>query len=236
MMSLRRGACGRGMRFSSLVTLASSSVVGATCAPIKKAPRALRFSSSDQQDRQDCPMCQKFGRGPCGDLFYAWLDCTYAAGDDATTRCASQFERFQACLEREQAYYAKEHSADDLNDAKNEKDLLHAWEELIREDLDGKERQDFPQHLKPRVIEKEQRVQVAFAPEYLVLVFVHQEKKLVTAGSKADLVPVDDEWLSLQLPSLPRDEVTISAVYEFPGNDDSDLVMYECKVSRSAFY
>ena len=69
----------------------------------------------------DCPICQQYGSGPCGKLFWVWYDCTEevsrdseswnnvsAAGRDVQTtqstqltivaQCATQFEKFQTCI------------------------------------------------------------------------------------------------------------------------------------------
>ena len=130
------------------VAFSSPIVIATTCTP--------RFSTTAEKNRKDCPLCQKFGRGPCGDLFYAWLECTDANPDDATNQCAMQFNQFQACLEREEDYYSREQKGkdDDVEEADNKSELLSedfrtAWEELIREDLNEVERKEFPGSLRP---------------------------------------------------------------------------------------
>lgn len=134
-----------------------------------------------KQNRSDCPLCQKFGKGPCGGPFYQWLECTEAAivgedDSDVTTRCAPLFEEFQSCLERHESQYFK----DDANDVGNSNpdirrllasmaqstgtggvdygqqstEILEAWQHLIDHELSPEEypRHGFPPQLVPKVI------------------------------------------------------------------------------------
>jgi hypothetical protein len=49
----------------------------------------------------DCPLCIKFGKGPCAPLFKAWYDCTDA--HDET--CVKLFKDFADCLEAHSDQY-----------------------------------------------------------------------------------------------------------------------------------
>jgi hypothetical protein len=204
---------------------------------------------------EDCPLCQKYGQGPCGDLFYVWLDCTDAAspGDDRVTRCAPHFERFQNCLEREEDYYstgsttAREEKEEDSKQVhppdatEHKEDLRDGWQELIREDLEGVERQDFPRSLEPRIVTSDNNVWcVSFFSDRLVLVYVYLGGKLVTAASIEDLILGEEEWLTLLVPEPSKGDIlTISAVYDLAagesleGNAETQIVVYERKVNAS---
>lgn len=235
-----RPFCGRmTLHVSGVVAVGSAwSTTVAICAPIRRQPPALWFSSKTGS-REDCPLCQKFGTGPCGELFYKWLDCTDEDPEYATSRCASQFDRFQECLEREEKYYAKDLVNDDIDDDSENTDgsIRSAWEDLIREDLEGVKRQDFPAPMLPQIVPAGERLRLTFVAESLVLVFVHQMDELVSAGSKADLIPTDDGCkLSLEflLSIDDGDGVRISAVYELP--ESQDVVVYEQQIRRGDYF
>ena len=65
----------------------------------------------DDDDDESCPVCAKYGRGPCGPDFWAWRKCCREHDDnddEYLTECASQFERFLDCLKQHEAHESEQ--------------------------------------------------------------------------------------------------------------------------------
>jgi hypothetical protein len=92
-------------------------------------------------DREDCPMCKKFGSGPCGDTFKRWLACTdQHPGKDAKgepvhiTKCLDFAEKLSECLDKHSEYYTKYDENTTKEVGLNESnELEEAWADFVRE-------------------------------------------------------------------------------------------------------
>jgi len=169
-------------------------------------PLQHRFSTTTDHDlpntyREDCPLCAKYGAGPCGPLFRLWLNCTdnaaFAVDKDPVTACAADFDRLQTCLEQHEAYYdttattvsldsnsddeSTTSNHDEIDDNDNEAEatdstdsILEAWESMIDMELAAAPREAFPSLLQPiiRLGGSSRHATVSFSPSNLVLAFV----------------------------------------------------------------
>lgn len=70
--------------------------------------------------REDCPMCKKFGSGPCGEIFKRWLNCTdkYPGKDLAgeplhLTKCKDLAEELGKCLDDHADHYSSKDNEED---------------------------------------------------------------------------------------------------------------------------
>lgn len=53
---------------------------------------------------ENCPVCDRYGNGPCGELFCNWYECTNVSSKEteiynSVERCASEFDLFLRCEE-----------------------------------------------------------------------------------------------------------------------------------------
>jgi len=125
------------------------------------------------EDRKNCPICERYSQGPCGELFKTWLQCvddhpgTIRTSEQETgeerhlSACATHAQALASCLEQHQAFYdnlpfhsdnLQEDSDDNGND--NHIEALHeAWEDFLRDELLPLPipRREFPTPHKPRV-------------------------------------------------------------------------------------
>ena len=74
------------------------------------ASRAVYYSmgssyGTDNSD-EDCPLCRKFGTGPCATFFRKWRQCTSRNVDDYVEECANEFQLFQDCVESNEKFYS----------------------------------------------------------------------------------------------------------------------------------
>ncbi len=105
------------------------------------------ITSETAGDREDCPMCKKFGSGPCGDIFKTWLDCTDkhpgkgANGEPLhLTKCLDLAEKLGECLDTHADHYTSTGNEDKQQEqAKSQKtdQLKSAWSEFVSEMEDG---------------------------------------------------------------------------------------------------
>lgn len=125
----------------------------------------MTTTSIETVDREDCPLCKKFGSGPCGKVFQQWLSCTDAnPGKDESgeplhlTKCAIFAEKLAVCIDTNAEYYANDEndgSTEDV-DATNNSELKYAWSDFVREMEDGikghqYKLQSFPEKLQPTI-------------------------------------------------------------------------------------
>ncbi|KAL3795902.1 hypothetical protein HJC23_002173 [Cyclotella cryptica] len=111
-----------------------------TSIPRKSTRGALTLSINVEEvndQREDCPLCKKFSRGPCGDIFKRWLDCTdQHPGKDPDgapmhlSKCSEFAENLAECLEEHSEYYEKDETK---GDDEHETQLKDAWKEFVTE-------------------------------------------------------------------------------------------------------
>eukprot|EP00571_Detonula_confervacea_P004801 CAMPEP_0172317570 /NCGR_PEP_ID=MMETSP1058-20130122/32021_1 /TAXON_ID=83371 /ORGANISM="Detonula confervacea, Strain CCMP 353" /LENGTH=263 /DNA_ID=CAMNT_0013032161 /DNA_START=244 /DNA_END=1035 /DNA_ORIENTATION=- len=98
-------------------------------------------------DREDCPLCKKFGSGPCGEIFKQWLACTDKhPGKDASgepihlSKCTDLAENLAECLDENTEYYTdndNNNQDQDANTAEKDRELKDAWREFVNDMEDG---------------------------------------------------------------------------------------------------
>lgn len=192
----------------------------------------------------DCPLCAKYGSGPCGGLFRHWWTCTETAKEggaeetDVASQCAAEFERLQKCLDDHSDHYDAILVVDnEQQDEQEERDntVQDAWETMIRDELSNAPREEFPSHLQAPLRNriKTGQATVSLVAEHLVLAFVQQtnlsdgSKTLLAAGAKQDFYvdPCDKERITVPFAvSATLSPIVVSAVYEV---QDDNVVVYE---------
>jgi len=116
-------------------------------------------SDIGKNNREDCPICERYSQGPCGSIFKTWLQCTDDhPGQDPKTgkdlhldHCAKYASSLASCLEKNESFYENlkfEQMAQETAkvDPKEHEELQQAWERLIQEDLQDIPRVDFSKH------------------------------------------------------------------------------------------
>ena len=130
--------------------------------------------TEDISNRSDCPLCKKFGSGPCGDTFKTWLACTDThPGKDATTgepihlgKCSDLADTLAVCLDQHQEYYIKYDDDEKENDGgathdetttnTNTQELKDAWNDFVHNMEDRiasntYKLQPYPQDINPTI-------------------------------------------------------------------------------------
>jgi hypothetical protein len=150
-------------------------------------------------------MCKKFSRGPCGDIFKRWLDCTdQNPGKDTNgapmhlSKCSEFAEKLAKCLEEHSDYYEKdETTGEDAHEINQVKD---AWREFVREMEDQistgiYKLQAFPPNMNPTIqVRFESQTGAAyFKPRMnnqssIVAAYIFDDNgEVLAAGSKDDM-------------------------------------------------
>ena len=132
---------------------------------------------NNNKKKDDCPICRKYSKGPCGQLFTEWMACTDAnPGKDETTgeelhltKCSALAEKLAECLGEHAEEYSGplEYDDDDDDDGANGtdgddqssatipiKDLADAWLELIaglESSSSTNSREPFPAEFSPEL-------------------------------------------------------------------------------------
>ena len=183
----------------------------------KITTRGLVTNSSDTTipdditDREDCPLCKKFGSGPCGEVFKRWLACTDKhPGKDASgeplhlSKCSDFAEKLAECLDVNSEYYTKnDHDNKDQNQdekaTEKDKELKDAWREFVNEMEDGVTSGKYSLLPYPEKLNPKMEVQLAsrtgasfFVPEKdghpIIAAYVLDESGgVIAAGSREDM-------------------------------------------------
>src|SRR5210317_2080492 len=103
----------------------------------------ITSSAIDIDDREDCPMCKKFGSGPCGEIFKRWLNCTgkYPGNDSAgeplhLTKCIDLAEKLGSCLDNHADHYSSKDNEEEDNkrhQQTHDHTLKDAWSDFVME-------------------------------------------------------------------------------------------------------
>lgn len=163
---------------------------------------------------EDCPMCKKFGSGPCGDTFKRWLHCTdkHPGKDVATgeplhlTHCLEFAEKLGECLDTHADNNDDNKEEEDIKQqhekAQSQKDtntLKAAWREFVSEMEDGIKANKFtaapfPDSYKPSIQFKPNSKTGAaiFAPDVggasiITAYIIDEHDNVLAAGSKEDM-------------------------------------------------
>lgn len=107
--------------------------------------REFSTSDIDLNNRQDCPICEKYSRGPCGDIFQHWLKCTdensgkNSLGKDLhLEKCQQYAAPLAKCLQDHENFYEDNTSIyrQDENENENNKENSEkekAWKSIIEQ-------------------------------------------------------------------------------------------------------
>ena len=197
------------------------------------------------EDRSDCPMCKKFGSGPCGDTFKRWLKCTDEhPGKDANgeplhlTNCLDLAEKLGACLDTHADHYSKDDEEDNKEQDKVETQesntLKSAWNDFVKEIEDGIKANKFttspfPEKYNPSMQFKPSSKTGAavFVPDIdgksiITAYIIDDEGNALAAGSKEDMdMGSFGCVLQFELLDGTAKSATCRAIYD---NDDANNV------------
>ena len=209
--------------------------IGGTSTESQCSPRSLhtpeqytkRSSHNRARRRSDCPICDKYGNGPCGSFFWKWLDCTEKYPDDcATERCKEEFSLFKQCADK--------HLADDSMFADKDEGTAVVWERFVDEELSSTPHLEFPDMLKPRVIHTKDSGEISFVDNdgsrSLLAGIVQRndnKKDVISAAASPDMMDRQNfKILSFTKPSNV-DGIRVFAVYE---NDDEKVEVFKLSI------
>lgn len=139
-------------------TISSSKLInGSLMNEMKERNDSQQEEGGDTFDDNDCPICAKFSRGPCGTLFRQWLKCTddhpgeNDNGDPLHLAKCKQFATPLAeCLETHNDFYSETMTTlDDANDDTTEAEFKKSWEDIATEVEKEYKRMKFPQKMVP---------------------------------------------------------------------------------------
>ena len=225
-------------------------------AAAQSAHGANNINNNEKKD--DCPICRKYSKGPCGKLFTEWMACTDAnPGKDETTgeelhltKCSALAEKLAECL----GEHAKEYSGpleydddgangnggDDQSSATIPiKDLADAWLELIA-DLESSSstnsREPFPAEFSP---ELEVRPSSgwgvgAFAPtddrdEPLILAYLKDQTGTVLAAGSGEDLNESRGFLRFQ---IQENTETVTACAIYGGQEDDPIYERSARIPK----
>jgi Predicted solute binding protein len=202
-------------------------------------------SSTTTTKKEECPLCQKYSQGPCGDLFQKWLKCIDShPGKEA--ECDSLIVPLDQCLKEHLDYYnsiniysmqdesdqeVDETVADDANITTPS--TVEQWRDFLKE-LDQEEdikTIDFPKNQEPKM-ELRPKDQTGFAMfdskvqnRHLLLAYMKdQDGNVLAAGSVQDLFPyqqLEDEYYVLRFAVRNKECQSVTA-YGLYGKDELD--------------
>jgi len=198
-------------------------------------------------DREDCPMCKKFGSGPCGDIFKRWLNCTDKhPGKDANgeplhlTHCVDLAEKLGECLDTHADHYTSKDNEEDIKQqekarSKETDELKSAWSEFVSEMEEGIRTNTFttlpfPEKYSPSMQFKPSSKSGAaiFAPEIdgasiITAYIIDDDDNVFAAGSKEDMdMGSFGCVLQFDLVDETMKSATCRAIYD---SDDVDVVI-----------
>ncbi|KAL3788843.1 hypothetical protein ACHAWO_008168 [Cyclotella atomus] len=191
-------------------------------------------------NREDCPMCKKFGSGPCGGIFKRWLDCTdQHPGKDADgqplhlSKCFEFARKLSKCLDDNSDYYTKYDEKRKSDESDEDVELKVAWSEFVKETEEQiisrvYQLQEFPLDVTPTIhVRLESRTGAAsFKPQRddgssIVVAYILDENgNVLAAGSKEDMDMGSQFGCILQfdMPATMK-AATCRVIYE-EGNDN----------------
>lgn len=190
----------------------------------------------------DCPVCHRWRRGPCGDVFEKWFQCANR-NENYIHQCKSLFRDFEMCLAQAEEEIA--HAAS-IPSVEEEQETKEAWEDFIREQVDTLPvTQDLPvgvvriegTSVVKRLVLLRHVLDAHLAQHPLTLLFFYAQdadtKELLVAGSGADL----SSGKSITVPLLGRSDktnITVGFVLERDdqgeNHETGDLVHYQTTI------
>jgi len=203
----------------------------------------------DIDNREDCPMCKKFSRGPCGEHFTKWLACTDAnpgkndSGEPLhLTRCSDFAEKLAVCLDEHIAYYSTNDDTDDAVDDNEDAEardgaLKDAWKKFVTEMEDAIQTGKYSLLPFPHNIQPKMEVRLSthtgaafFKPEHnkqpiLAVYILDDSSNVIAAASREDMYMNNHPGCVIQFKILEgMKSATCRAIYDTDGEDD--VVIY----------
>lgn len=187
----------------------------------------------DTENRDDCPLCQKYSQGPCGEIFKTWLHCTdQHRGMNPETnqerhleKCSHLAAPLAECLEKHQDFYDNLNNI--YNDDEEEEELMQEWMNVVKEVEESTCAQEFSPKLMPelqiRPSKSSQTGMAVFDVENnvtgkpLTLVYVKDTNtgELLAAGALEDLFEYKQQYGALRLHIPPTiTSITAYALYD----------------------
>ena len=199
------------------------------------------ISNIDIDDSDNCPMCKKFSKGPCGDVFKRWLACTdewtgkYALNGEPLhlDKCSTFAESLAKCLDENTEYYTKE---DTTTTDKHDIELTDAWIKFVNAMESGIVSGKYAVISFPKE-EVYPKIQISLATRVAAVFFNNQEKiiaayilddngQVIAAGSKED---INIEGLGCVLQFKVNDglrSVKCRVIYDIGNNEDEEVEIY----------
>ena len=198
-------------------------------------------------DQDDCPMCRKFSKGPCGDRFKKWLACTDShPGKDAQgeplhlQKCSDLAQSLAECLGRNEDYYTRDEEEEEPPTSTS-KPNVEQWKVFANNMEAGIESlkytvTDFPSETMPRVqissrgsgagavfFSSEDVKRLSIIAAYIL----DEQGELIAAGSKHDM-ELEALGCVLQFKiSNGLKAVTIRTIYD--SENEGDVVIHTMK-------
>ena len=204
------------------------------------------ISNIDIDDSDNCPMCKKFSKGPCGDVFKRWLACTEKyEGQDALNgeplhldKCSTFAESLAKCLDENTEYYTKE---DTTTTDKHDIELTDAWIKFVNAMESGIASNKYAVIPFPKE-EVYPKIEISLATRAAAVFFNNQEKiiaayilddngQVIAAGSKED---INIEGLGCVLQFKVNDglrSVKCRVIYDIGNSEDEEVEIYSRTVS-----
>jgi len=199
-------------------------------------------------DRDDCAICKHFSKGPCGEIFKRWLNCTdqYPGKNEGgeplhLKHCLDLAEELGECLDTHTDDYIN--SKDNEEDIKQrqqtsmyEKNILQtSWSEFVNEIEDGiKEKKfiatPFPENYNPSMQFKPSTKTgaVIFAPDIhsktiITSYILDENENLLAAASKEDM-DMGSFGCVLQFDVVEGMKVVCRAIYD--SDEEEDVTIF----------
>lgn len=179
--------------------------------------------SVPKEDRGDCPLCKKYSKGPCGELFKKWLECL-DKNEGNEINCDVLMAPLDKCLKKNEAYYDKISLYDDNDDEKT----IEKWKEFI-EEMEGEATtiiRDFDKETEPEMqLRLERQMGAAMfrskiGNKILLLAYVKdQDGNILGAGSSEELYSFQGQLVLKFGADESCKDVIAHGLY---GNEDDD--------------
>ena len=220
--------------------------------------RGILTTEKSETDREDCLMCKKFSRGPCGRHFTVWMDCTDEnPGKDDNgeplhlTKCSDFAVKLAECLEENVEYYSKNDDVDDdINEDPIARDgaMNNAWKEFVREIEDSIESGKFsllpfPLNIQPKMeVRPPTHTGAAFfVPEndgqhILAAYILDDSLNVIAAASREDMYMNNHIGCVIQFKIVEgMKSATCRAIYDTAVKDDVVVYTRTMRVPTSQF-
>lgn len=192
---------------------------------------------SEKENRNECVICKKYSRGPCGDLFKKWLDCidTNSGNESA---CDKLIISLDECLKSNDEYYSNIDPYEDIDveDEEINHNKFKKWTDFISKLESGKEVpvtfQDFPPEILPQMeIRLESMVGVIeFQPNFnrdkvdqsIIIGYAKDDKGNILAAAAADELLNYGDCVLLRF-QAPGDAIHIECCAVYIDTDEQDV-------------